>query len=226
MNERLKAIYRLIPPGKGVIDVGTDHGYIPVCLAGEGYPGRIIALDIRSGPLAAAKRTAERAGLSDRIEFLLCDGLDGCPPDAVDTIVIAGMGGDAICGILDRAEWCMAPAYKLILQPMTKQEVLRYWLVNNGFKLEEEQLVEDRGVIYQILTARYTGINERLTDAELYVGSFEKAAGHPLFAKLLEQENHRFSVSLAGQEQAGLGRDSMQQSIYEELLSMREKLHE
>ena len=76
MNKRLEAIYALIGEGRGLVDVGTDHGYIPAALAQNGYPGKIIASDINPGPLRAARHTAESAGVADMIDFLLCDGLD------------------------------------------------------------------------------------------------------------------------------------------------------
>lgn len=108
MNKRLEAIMAHIPQnGRGVIDVGTDHGYLPAALFQRGYTGKLIAADINAEPLSKAKRTAESIGAEDVISLRLCDGLDGCDPSEVDTIVIAGMGGDTICGILDRAEWCM-----------------------------------------------------------------------------------------------------------------------
>lgn len=230
MNERLCAIYRCISPGRGVIDVGTDHGYIPVRLAEEGYPGRILASDINSGPLDAARRTAESRAVSERISFLLCDGLDACPPEAVDTIVIAGMGGDTICAILDRAEWCMSPAYRLILQPMTKQEVLRYWLVNNGFRLEEETLVKDKGILYQVIAARFCDENTRLSDAELFTGSYLNVSRQPLFGELLDSELRRFQNSLDGQRGAGEGKDGgrlgLTEGIVKELSGMKERLYE
>ena len=87
MNKRLEAIRRLIPDGRGMIDVGTDHGYLPVQLYKDGYPGRIFASDIRPGPLAVARERADREGASERISFFLCDGLDACPPEEIDTIV-------------------------------------------------------------------------------------------------------------------------------------------
>ena len=225
MNQRLHAIYQLILPSRGMIDVGTDHGYIPVQLAKGGYPGQILASDIREGPLEAAKRSAENAGVVDRIRFLLCDGLEQCPQNAVDTIVIAGMGGDTICGILDRAEWCMSPEYKLILQPMTKQEVLRYWLVNNGFQLDRELLVKDRGILYQILETHFSGENESLNDAELFVGKYALSCQQPLFGDLLDLECRRVETVLAAKRIDDPGSDSFLNNIYTELLSMRNDLH-
>ena len=202
MNRRLQAIRRLIPDGRGMIDVGTDHGYLPVQLYKDGYPGRIYASDIRPGPLSAAKERAGREGAGERIAFFLCDGLDACPPEQIDTIVVAGMGGDTICGILDRAEWCMSPEYLLILQPMTKAEVLRYWLVNNGFVIEAETLVQDGDGIYQILSARFENRNTPLSDAELYLGAVELQRTSPLFPKFLALQRQRLETSLAGMRSA------------------------
>ena len=83
-----------IPDGIGVIDVGTDHAYLPVALARRGYCGNLLASDIGEGPLAVARRHAEDASVADRIRFFCCDGLELCPPEDVDCIVIAGRGGD------------------------------------------------------------------------------------------------------------------------------------
>ncbi len=226
MDARLEAIYRLIPPGKGVIDVGTDHAYLPVRLALDGYTGRILASDLREGPLAAARRTAAQAGVSARIGFILADGLAGCDPDAVDTIVIAGMGGDLICRILDRAEWCLDGAYVLILQPMTKAEVLRYWLVNNGFCLAEEKLVRDGTILYQVIRAQYSQ-NMKLSDAELFAGAYENICAEPLCGEWLdslilrfEKEERGLLSSLKPEE----GRLSICRSVKDGLLEMKGKI--
>ena len=229
MEQRLSCIYALIRSGRGVIDVGTDHGYLPVRLACEGYPGRIYASDLREGPLAAARRSAEQSGVSDRIRFLLSDGLEGCPPGEVDTIVIAGMGGDTICGILDRAEWCMDPAYRLILQPMTKAEVLRYWLCNNGFTVEEERLVEEGDTIYQIICAVFSGHNETLSDAELWIGK-RGLADPVVYQKAVDLEIRRIERRIcgirAGASDTGRRQLSALQERLRELKELRTEQHD
>lgn len=224
MNRRLHAIENMILPGIGVIDVGTDHGYLPVSLARHGYPGALFASDIGEGPLSAARRSAETAGLGERIAFQLCDGLDLCDPASVDTIVIAGMGGDTICGILDRAEWCMHPRYRLILQPMTRAEVLRYWLVNNEFIIEEEQLVADGGEIYAVFSARFGG-SMKLTDAELYTGAFAMLEQDPLWPAFLAKQLARFRKLLHGLRQSGRepGRLELAEGIQQDLEKERIK---
>ena len=214
MNKRLSALYDKIPPGVGVIDVGTDHGYLPAALAASGYPGRILATDIRTEPLQAARKTAARAGVSERIEFLLCDGLALCPPDAVDTIVIAGMGGDTIVKILDEAEFCMDSRYLLILQPMTKPEVLRYWLAYNEFEILSEALAQETGGLYQILTARFGG-NTKLCDAELFVGKASLAEDPALYRLALDQLETRLFKALDGMR--GREEDNPRRALYQEV---------
>lgn len=228
MNKRLQAIYSLICQGRGVVDVGTDHGYIPVALAQNGYAGKIIASDIRSGPLQAARSSAKSAGVEDKIDFLLCDGLDGCEKSAIDTIVIAGMGGDTICGILDRAEWCMAPDYTLILQPMTKAEVVRYWLAYNGYEFLDEVLVKDGGIIYQVIRARIKE-NTSLSLAELFTGEYALAVKNPLFGEFLDTLISRFEIGIKGLESAKDCRPcslSLKKQICSQLLEMREKTND
>lgn len=192
MNKRLKLISEYIDNGKGMVDVGTDHGYLPIYLAENSYSGKIFASDINADPLKKAIYNAKEAGLDDKIEFLLCDGLKDCPPDEIDTIVIAGMGGDMIVKILDAAEWCLSSEYKLILQPMSKAEVLRYWLVYNGFEIKNELHTMENGTIYQIVVARFGGIT-KLNDAELYIGNFECAVQKELYAEEYNALYRRFS---------------------------------
>ena len=223
MNKRLSAIAALVKEGKGLVDVGTDHGYLPAYLAASGYEGALYASDINEGPLQSARRTAAEAGLSDRIRFLLCDGLRLCQPEEIDTIVIAGMGGDMIVKILDEAEWCMDPRYHLILQPMTKAEVLRYWLVYNEFAIESETIVEDGGTLYQIISSRF-GECTRLTDAELFTGKHALCMDSGLFECRLLRIIGRFEKAMTGMQGRGADpRFCLYREILDQLLEMRER---
>ena len=226
MNTRMETILGMIEDGVGVIDVGTDHGYIPVSLAKNGYCGSIFASDIHTGPLDAARRAAENKGVADKISFLLCDGLSLCDPEEVDTIVIAGMGGDLICRILDQAEWTMDERYTMILQPMTKAEVLRYWLSNNEYGIVSEKLVQDSGRIYSVLTVRFGSNCNPLNDAELFTGSYEKVRQDPLFQPFLELLIAREKKVLSGIEEGGRdnqGRKRLYSGIINQMQEMQER---
>ena len=223
MNKRLELIYSMISDGRGLIDVGTDHGYLPAALAVNGYSGRLFASDINAMPLEKARETARRCAMVDRITFLLSDGLDACPPEEIDTIVMAGMSGELICTILDRAEWCLDEQYTLILQPMTKAEVLRYWLVYNEFAIESESIVEDAGTLYQIISARFGG-NTRLTDAELFTGKRALCADPGLFDCQTMRIIARFEKAIDGMRSGkGEARFGLYVEILDQLLEMSEK---
>lgn len=223
MNKRLELIASIMPHGRGFADVGTDHGYLPVYMAQHGYSGKIIASDINEGPLSTAVASARQAGVEDRICFRLCDGLDGCGSEELDTVVIAGMGGDTICGILDRADWVMSRDILLILQPMTKAEVLRYWLTNNDFAICGEWLIEENGEIYQILSACF-GARTPLSDAELFTGKYELAVGNALFPVQLAALIKRFERAAVGMSKAPRmrGRQKLTAEILNGLYEMRD----
>jgi tRNA (adenine22-N1)-methyltransferase len=152
LSKRLAAIAEQIPDGAKVIDVGTDHGYIPTFLAQTGRATRIVASDKMPGPLAHARRTAAEHGVEDLIEFSLRNGL---PPERedIDTVVISGMGAETIIEILTPAEW-LCEKVTLVLQPQTKRELLYSRLQLMNFTHIAEINCLDRGREYFIYVCR------------------------------------------------------------------------
>lgn len=229
MSNRLELIASLAKNGVGVADVGTDHAYIPIMMRKSGYKGNIIAGDINECPLEKARISLENAGLSDSVELVLCDGLSGIDSSKVDTVIVAGMGGDTITGILDRGlydmpEWASRSDYKLILQPVTKPEILRFWLVNNGFIITSEMQTEENGMLYQIICAQ-PGESPKYKDAELYTGRLEQIRDSKYFDKLLSMHIKRFKAaadSLQNAEKASLKAWNMMiQNMIDELEEMK-----
>ena len=140
---RLAAIAALVPDGARLADVGTDHALLPIRLLLDGKIQSAVATDIRPGPLSRAKENACAAGVQD-LFCVLCDGLTGISPDSVDTVVIAGMGGENIAAILRAAPWACRNAL-CILQPMSRPEELRAALPSLGLMIRAERLVRDAG---------------------------------------------------------------------------------
>ena len=140
ISPRLCAIGRLISPGSRVADVGTDHGYLPVWLTQQGRCPFVIATDVATGPLDAARRSADQAGITSGIDFRLADGLDAVRPDEVDTIIIAGMGGETMAGILYRAPWLKSEPYRILLQPQSKVPELIDFLSEEGYCLLDQHV--------------------------------------------------------------------------------------
>ena len=107
------------------------------------------------------------------------------------------MGGDTITGILDRAEWCAREDIKLILQPVTKPEILRYWLVNNDFRITNEAQAEENGTVYQIICA-VPGRDCRYKDSELFIGRYDLIKGSTYYEQMLDKHIIRFSSAAEG----------------------------
>lgn len=156
LTPRLKAIASLVPHGANVADIGTDHGYVPIWLVKNGVSPAVTATDIESKPLAKAVENAKAHGVEERLRFILADGLSGIAEGSADTVIIAGMGGETIAGILERAPWTCGAL--LILQPMTKLPLLRGWLLEHGYVITREVRVKDAGKIYPILTVEGRGV--------------------------------------------------------------------
>lgn len=152
LTPRLKAIAQQVPLGARLADVGTDHGYLPVWLLMNGRITSAVAADLREGPLERARKTARQYGQSANISFRLCDGLTDITPDEVDTVVMAGMGGETIATILSSAPWTKQKL--LLLQPMTGGSHLRQWLQNNGYAILDEVLAREGKRLYSIWTVR------------------------------------------------------------------------
>ena len=107
ISKRLLCCVGLVPPGGRVADVGCDHGYLGIYLLREGLADFVMAMDLRHEPLQRAKVNAARFGTASRMRFYVCDGLQALEQGSVDTVVCAGLGGDAIAKILDDCPWAM-----------------------------------------------------------------------------------------------------------------------
>lgn len=114
ISNRLLLCAEFVPRGSRAADIGTDHGYLSIYLLREGICPFVTAADLREQPLQKARENAARFGVSEKMRFFLSDGLQGIPPDAADTIIMAGMGGDLMVRILEAAPWVCDDRYTLI----------------------------------------------------------------------------------------------------------------
>lgn len=148
LSERLKMLARMVTPGSPVADVGCDHGFLSVYLVQSKVSPRAYALDVREGPLAAAREHIEGCGLGTYIETRLSDGLSGLREGEAETLICAGMGGRLIQRIL-KADMDKARSMReLILQPQSELKEFRAFLRREGFRTLAEDAVYDGGKYY------------------------------------------------------------------------------
>lgn len=171
LGNRLKTVSQFVRRGSSVVDIGTDHAYLPVYLVTENISEKALACDLRKGPLFNAQKTVEQNNLTDKIELRLSDGLEKVNPDDGDDILICGMGGILITDILSKAEWLKNPRYRLVLQPQSHCEQVRRFLTCNGFDIINEKSCEESGKLYNVIVAEYSGDVKEYPDWFYYFGS-------------------------------------------------------
>ena len=201
LSTRLAAIAARVPPGSRLADIGTDHAYLPAYLLLEGTIPCAVASDVNRGPLDRGRETARLAGVEDKIDFRLSDGLNGLREDEADVIVIAGMGGELIARILSEAPWTREKL--LLLQPMTAQPELRQWLNGNGYRIEGETVVLEGEKLYVILTVR-GGTDEPYTVGERWAGRQRMGEDSPLRLDYLNDLLRRRCRALEGMERGSV----------------------
>ena len=215
-DTRLCSAVPYIKRGDRIIDVGTDHAYLPIYLVSEGIASRALACDINQGPIDSARANIHEAGLEGRIDTLKTDGLLGTESFCPDDILIFGMGGDLIVKILTEAPWVKNESIGLILQPMSRVSTLRQWLCENGFLITGETLsFEDK--YYQTVAARYTGMTEQYTETELAVGRLNIASRPPHFEGFLRHEIKVLDKILAGKSKSENADTAAEERLKEQL---------
>ncbi len=136
-----------------VADIGCDHGYLGIYLCERDIleSGRVLACDLREGPLKIAEGNIAGSGFSDRIETRLSDGLEKIEPGEADIITINGMGGELIFDILKRGEQVIKKAEYAVVSPQSKIPAFRYCMKRCGIDIIHEEVVYDVGKYYHIM---------------------------------------------------------------------------
>ncbi|WP_242257550.1 tRNA (adenine(22)-N(1))-methyltransferase [Streptococcus thoraltensis] len=170
LSKRLSEVAQFVPKGSVLLDVGSDHAYLPIALLEQGLIERAIAGEVVQGPYQSALKNVQSSNLSDKIEVRLANGLGAFETsDQVTVITICGMGGRLISDILEAGKEKLSAVERLILQPNNREDDLRTWLQENDFQIVSEAIVAENKKYYEIIVAEHGGMS--LTSRELRFGS-------------------------------------------------------
>lgn len=201
-SRRLALIASLVPRGGRVVDIGTDHARIPVALLEKEVVTEVLATDIRSGPLIAARRHAREKNIDpERIAFLETNGFEKISLTSDDTVIISGLGGENITQILRKGLEKAHRARRLILQPQTYDEVLRRFLYEAELIPLDEIAILDRRHPYLVIVCDPSTPFRALPSCsfiELYFGRFflnKVSASYRLLYDNVPFDAEQFSLS-------------------------------
>ena len=155
LSKRLTWILSKMDKCDVIMDVGTDHGYIPIELIRRNIANKVIASDINKEPLKKAKINISLEGLSNKINLRLGGGLEPLNNNEVQGILIAGMGGNLIRDILKNDISKVKNIDYLILQPAQNPEVLREYLYTENYEVIDEDICLDEGKYYELFKVKY-----------------------------------------------------------------------
>ena len=196
ISKRLQQVAVFVPQGARLLDVGSDHAYLPIYLTQRAVLSHAIAGEVVEGPFQSAQKNVATYGLSQQIEVRLANGLAAFEAaDQIDTLVIAGMGGRLITDILAADEGKLLGLKRLILQPNNREDELRAWLTDHDFSLIAEAILEEAGKFYEIMVAEPGQIS--LSQQELRFGPHLVAEKSPVFKAKWQKELDKLEYALA-----------------------------
>lgn len=199
LGARLKTVASFVEKDNVVADIGTDHAYLPIYLAGQKIVSRALACDVHRGPYQAAKQAVINANLADVIEVRFGDGITIIEPGEADVATVAGMGGTTIIDILSKRPETTASLKGLILQPMNAAPLLREWLILHGWKIVDEELVVDDGRLYEVMYAKQgSSIMPEPILLDIGMKLWEKR--HPLLEEHIQSIIAQINRALCGME--------------------------
>lgn len=178
---RLERVAAHVPAGARLADIGSDHGYLPVALMRRGVIASAVAGEVAITPFHAAERTVRENDLERQISVRHANGLMAIEPaDGITVISICGMGGETIRDILDGDKARLSGDERLILQPNGGEQPLRQWLMENGYRILFEEVLQENRFHYEIIVAERTG-PVVYTPEQLYFGPLQMEARSPAF---------------------------------------------
>ena len=147
INDRLKSLVKFVDSSDKIIDIGCDHALLDIYLVKNKIIDRLIVSDISINALNAGVSNIKKQGLIDKIDARCGNGLDVLSDDDyIDTIIISGMGSNTIIKILNKKY--LNNINKLIIQSNRDYDILRKYVVSNGFYIDKEEVICVNNKIY------------------------------------------------------------------------------
>ena len=195
ISKRLELVASFVTQGAMLLDVGSDHAYLPIELVERGQIEAAIAGEVVVGPYQSAVKNVEAHGLEEKIQVRLANGLAAFEEeDQVSIITIAGMGGRLIARILEEGLDKLANVERLILQPNNREDDLRIWLQDHGFQIVAESILEEAGKFYEILVVEAGEMY--LSASDLRFGPFLSKEVSPVFVQKWQKEANKLEFAL------------------------------
>lgn len=206
LSARLQALANMVSSGNIVCDIGCDHGWVSIYLIQQGIASKVLAMDVRTGPLERAIEHIAQYELEAYIETRLSDGLQNLQVGEAEAMVCAGMGGPLMMKILTEGREKAKAMKELILQPQSELAMFRKFLREEGYRIVAEDMVLEDGKFYPMMkvvpTEEVLSVNEKKQDVYDAYGELLLKQKHPVLEEFLRKgKEHIQSLQKHLQEQ-------------------------
>lgn len=148
LSKRLQKIAELINEEDTVLDIGCDHALLDIYLSKK-YNKTYYASDLRESALDMARSNIKKYS-TDKVILKCGNGLDVLDENmGINTVVISGMGYLSIISILKNIKH-LKNINKLVIQSNSNSEIVRKFILKNGFYIDNETIVLDKNIYYII----------------------------------------------------------------------------
>lgn len=147
ISKRLLDVAKYIKSEDLIADIGCDHALLDIYLIKEKNLKKIIVSDVNQNALNNAILNIKNNNLEDKITAVLSDGIKNININKINTLVISGMGSINIIKILKDIKKYKS-INKIVIQSNNDHYYLRKFMVNNGYYINSESLVKDKGLNY------------------------------------------------------------------------------
>ncbi|MBQ4098304.1 MAG: tRNA (adenine(22)-N(1))-methyltransferase TrmK, partial [Clostridia bacterium] len=140
---------------------------------------RAIIADVSAKCLLKAQELLKDYLDEGRVVRAVSDGFDNLPP--CDLALIAGMGGEEIVSILEKAN---SLPDKLVLQPMKNAEKVRRIAISLGYAIKKDYVFYSGGIFYDLICLEKG--KDSITDEEAEFGRDNLKGDNEDFKKLIK----------------------------------------
>ncbi len=224
LSERLDTVKKYIPHGSIVADIGADRGELSLALISSGIASHVILSDISAKSLERAKVLFGERKEREKAEFRVGNGLAVLRPHEVDVAVFAGMGGPTVCTILENGAAVASSLKGMVVQAMGNSDKVRKTLLDLGFTLQGESLVEEEGQFYFILYA--VPGKSSLDEMELYAGPCLLKRKDETLKRYLKAEKEKIQriLTLLREKDEGISRQQQLEAELNKIAAVEERL--